>query len=184
VSSLRPRLNDDSPDLQAARERLLAVCGEVPKRWLLVSEASQSLALVTAEGIERTYGVSTSAAGLDGIEGSFGTPPGVHRITRKIGADQPIGTWFQSREPVGRWPDDGYQNADLILSRILTLEGCEEGLNRGGRCDSLERFIYIHGTNHEDRIGEPDSHGCIRLSNTDVIRLFDQVEEGDPVVIV
>lgn len=180
------RTGIDEQELQkAAEDQIVRMIGVVPERWLYVSVAQQSLHLVEAGRSVCDYGVSTAAVGVDGREGSFGTPPGLHRIARKIGARQPLGTWFESREPLGKiWRpgDDGAE--DLILSRILTLDGCVQGLNRGPGCDSLQRFIYIHGTNHEDRIGEPVSRGCIRMSNTDVIHLFERVEEGDPVVIV
>lgn len=169
---------------QLARKRLCSVLGDEPARWLLISVAQQCLVMVEDAHETRCYGVSTAAAGIDGREGSFGTPPGVHRIARKIGAGMEPGTWFRSREPVGRWEPNGPMADDLILSRILTLSGCEDGVNRGNGCDSEARFIYIHGTNHEDRIGEPVSKGCIRMSNTDVLHLFCHVEEGDPVVVV
>ena len=68
--------------------------------------------------------------------------------------------------------------------QILTLEGLEEGLNRGPGCDSMERYIYIHGTNHEDQIGHPVSHGCVRMTGLHVTELFDLIAEGDPVVII
>lgn len=166
-------------------ERLRRVLGKAVTRWLLISVHDQRLICVEEGEASRSYGVSTASAGLDGGEGSFGTPPGVHRIGRKIGEGMERGTWFKSREPVGRWqPGDPDAEEDLVLTRILTLDGCEEGVNRGEGCDSLSRFIYIHGTNHEDRIGEAVSHGCIRMSNADVINLFERVEEGDPVVIV
>lgn len=165
--------------------RLRTVLGDEPRRWLLVDVAAQRLSLLEDGRVARSYGVSTAAAGIDGREGSFGTPPGVHRIARKIGAEEPRGAWFESREPKGQvWTPGDRRDEDLILSRILTLDGCEDGVNRGPGCDSLQRFIYVHGTNHEDRIGEPVSHGCIRLSNTDVIDLFDRVEEGDALVVV
>jgi UDP-N-acetylmuramate--alanine ligase len=73
---------------------------------------------------------------------------------------------------------------DLILTRILTLEGLEEGVNRGPGHDSLARYIYIHGTNHEDALGRPVSHGCVRMANADMIDLFERLTVGDPVVIV
>lgn len=175
----------DTESLLVARARLRRVLGAEPGRWLLVSVPDQSLVCMVDGRADRRYGVSTAAAGLDGAEGSFGTPPGVHRISRKIGEGMELGTWFKSREPAGHWtPGDPGAGEDLVLTRILTLDGCETGVNCGEGCDSLSRFIYIHGTNHEDRIGEPCSHGCIRMSNTDVIHLFDHIEEGDPVVIV
>ncbi len=174
----------DSPEISRAAERLQTVLEAQPERWLMINIETQSLILIESGLIVRTYGVSTAAAGLNGEAGSLGTPPGVHKIGRKIGRDEPVGTWFQSREPVGQWPGDVPEDEDLILSRILTLTGCEQGLNLGPGCDSEERFIYIHGTNHEGHIGEPVSHGCVRMSNADVIRLFDEVEKGDPVVII
>ncbi len=175
----------DTESLLTARARLRRVLGEEPTRWLLVCVHGQCLTQLVDGRAERRYGVSTATAGLDGTEGSFGTPPGVLRVARKIGDGMELGTWFKSREPAGHWtPGDPGSGEDLVLTRILTLDGCEEGINRGDGCDTLSRFIYIHGTNHEDRIGEPCSHGCIRMSNTDVIHLFDHVEEGDPVVVV
>lgn len=176
---------NDQPPNSTVADHLCRVLGDVPRRWLVVNVEKQRLQLIVDGVVVSSYGVSTAFTGVDGREGSFGTPPGVHRIARRIGAQRPCGTWFVSREPQGKvWRpgDDG--GDDLILSRILTLDGCEDGVNRGAGCDSLQRFIYIHGTNHEDRIGEPVSRGCIRMSNTDVIHLFDQVEEGDPVVVV
>src|SRR5262249_9656658 len=127
---------------------------------------------------------STAANGIGGQEGSNRTPPGWHRIHSKIGAGAESGTVFESREPTGRvWRGEN-EAADLILTRILRLDGLEAGVNRGSGCDSLERYIYIHGTNHEDTLGRPGSHGCVRMANADVIELFDRIREGDPVVIV
>jgi UDP-N-acetylmuramate--alanine ligase len=156
---------------------------------LFVEIANQRLHLVRQGRVELTYRVSTAAAGLNGQEGSLGTPPGVHTIARKIGEGAPVGRVFRSRKPTHEVWLPGIAPAhqseeDLILSRILTLQGLETGLNCGPGCDSETRFIYIHGTNHEDKLGQPVSHGCIRLSNRDVIDLFARVKEGDPVVIL
>ncbi|MBK7045001.1 MAG: L,D-transpeptidase [bacterium] len=139
--------------------------------------------------------VSTAAAGVDAREGSGGTPPGVHRILQRIGQDAPPGMVFVSREATGRvWPHDqesgtggggaAMHPADLILTRVITLDGLEDGVNRGPGVDSAARYIYLHGTNAEERLGTPCSHGCVRLANADVITLFDLVREGDPVVIL
>ncbi len=154
-------------------------------RWLLVDVVQQRLVLVRGRSPHGTWPVSTAAAGLDNRQDSGGTPPGVHRIARKIGADSAQGTVFASREPTGQtWQPGQNPTDDLILTRILTLNGCEPGVNQGPGIGSLERYIYLHGTNDEERIGEPVSHGCVRLTNTDICDVFDQVEEGDPVVII
>lgn len=179
----------DAATFTTARRRLARLLGAEPARWLLVDVARQQLLLIEASAVTRTYPVSTAAAGIDARDGSGGTPPGVHRIERKIGADEPTGAVFASRQPTGEIygppaAGDAPDERDLILTRILTLAGLEEGVNRGGGVDSQARYIYLHGTNQEDRIGQPVSHGCIRLTSRDVVDLFDQVAAGDPVVIV
>ena len=184
----------DDPDLArlaaAGRERIdsLGTSEEHPpgRPWLLVDVAGQRLARVHTDWIELIGSISTALAGIDCRQDSEGTPCGLHRIAEKIGAGALPGSVFISRQPTGqRWtrgqqpPDD----SDLILTRILTLDGMEEGLNRGSGVDSLARYIYIHGTNHEHLIGTPVSHGCIRMTNKDVMELFELVEPGDPVFI-
>jgi len=89
---------------------------------------------------------------------------------------------FVSREPVGIW-DGEMCDEDLILTRIFRLEGIEAGLNRGPGCDSFERYIYLHGTNREDLLGTPSSHGCVRLSSRDCLELEPLVQVGDLVHI-
>ena len=166
--------------LQQARAWL----GRPPARWLLVDTSGQSASLLHGERTQLTWPVSTALAGLDAREGSGGTPPGVHCIADKIGAGLDPDTVFSSRKPTGEIWDGRPDARDLILGRVLTLAGRQDGINRGPGVDSLARTIYLHGTNHEDRIGEPCSGGCVRLRRGDIIELFDLVERGDPVVIV
>jgi len=161
------------------------------RRWLLVDVFEQRLVLVQGNTPRGAWPVSTAQAGLDNRQDSGGTPPGAHQVVHKIGTGSPVGTVFDSREPTGQiWrPDDNGrsdhdQPDDLILTRILTLAGCEPGLNQGPGIDSQERYIYLHGTNDEQHIGEPVSHGCVRLTNADICDVFDQIQEGDPVVII
>lgn len=135
----------------------------------------------------RQYAVSTAANGLGERSGSYCTPRGRHRIAEKIGAGAPLYAAFKGREPTGEiWTpalDAADPGRDWILTRILWLEGLEPGRNRGGTVDSHARYIYIHGTNEEHRIGTPASHGCIRMKNADVAELFDLVKVGTEVRI-
>ena len=182
-----------SPDpVLAARFRALALaalrrpaspCAEVPGRLLVVDVARQRMGWLEAGRLRLDLAVSTAAAGIGGEDGSLRTPPGWHQIAARIGEGMPAGTVFVSRVPTGEPWDGGASDADLILSRILTLEGLEEGVNRGPGCDSLERYIYLHGTNREDLLGFPVSHGCIRLANADVISLHECVQVGDPLLV-
>lgn len=171
----------------AAIAALETVLGAVPDRWLHVDVPRQLLFLVLGGAVIRRWPVSTAAAGIDAREGSGGTPPGVHRIARRIGQGRPPGAEFVSRKPTGRvWPLDALPRdagRDLILTRVLTLDGCQDGVNRGPGVDSMGRYIYLHGTNREDLLGKPVSAGCIRLGNLDIIEVCDLVREGDPVVI-
>lgn len=156
---------------------------ELPARLLVVDAGWQRLTLLES-GLEiADYPISTAANGIGGEENSMRTPPGWHRIHARIGAGAPSGAVFESRAPTGaRWRGEPVED-DLILTRILTLEGLEEGVNRGPGHDSLERYIYVHGTNHEDSLGQPASHGCVRMANADVIDLFARVEAGDAVLV-
>ncbi|HJT80515.1 MAG TPA: L,D-transpeptidase [Chthoniobacterales bacterium] len=145
---------------------------------LEISIADQELRLRCGGRLTRTYPISSSRFGLGTEEGSLKTPLGRFRIAEKIGSGMPPGTIFRSRIPLR--PEDPLPDTeDLITSRILWLEGVERH-----NANTKDRYIYIHGTKHEARIGEPDSHGCIRMRNADVIELFDLVQEGTPVRII
>lgn len=144
---------------------------------LQISIDDQVLRLLEQGKLLDEYPISTAEKGMGFDLGSNRTPTGRFRISEKIGGDQPLGTIFKARQPVGLW--DGVNlDGDLILSRILRLEGLDSE-NR----NTLERYIYIHGTNREDQIGKPSSHGCIRMCNTDMVALYDRVNVGDVVVI-
>jgi UDP-N-acetylmuramate--alanine ligase len=169
--------------LAAALQRPAAPSDQIPPRVIVVDFERQELHLVERGETMALYPVSTARA-LGGDEGSNLTPPGWHRIQRRIGAGADDGTVFESREPTGRVWQGELEDADLILTRILTLEGLEPGINRGPGVDSTGRYIYIHGTNHVGRLGDRVSHGCVRMANEDVRDLFERVATGDPVVIV
>jgi lipoprotein-anchoring transpeptidase ErfK/SrfK len=142
-----------------------------------ISIRDQLLALKHGDETLREFPISSSRFGIGVEEGSNKTPTGNFRVAAKIGHGMPVGTVFQSRVPLK--PEDPLPpTEDLVTSRILWLDGLDEY-----NANTRERFIYIHGTKHEDKIGRPDSHGCIRMRNADVIDLFDLVEEGTPVTI-
>ena len=155
--------------------------------WLQVSIPQQRLTLHAASGAWRWWPVSTAAAGANERAGSGGTPRGWHRIRLCIGEGAPLGAVFRGRRPTGEIYSAALAAAqpgrDWILTRILWLTGTEPGINRGGPVDSLRRFIYIHGTPDEARIGEPVSAGCIRMRNTDLLSLFPHCRAAMPVLI-
>jgi lipoprotein-anchoring transpeptidase ErfK/SrfK len=142
-----------------------------------VSIRDQELKLRRGRTVIRRYPISTSRFGLGSEHGSHKTPLGEFRISDKIGETMPAGTIFVGRVPLK--PDDPLPaTEDLVLSRILWLDGLEPH-----NTNTRDRFIYIHGTRHENKIGKPDSHGCIRMRNADVIELFDLVDVETPVTI-
>lgn len=158
-----------------------------PQRSILVVDpSSQTLVLFPAgSSASLQYAVSTASNGLGNLQDSYQTPTGVHVIAEKIGANEPSGMVFRGRQPTGELAADlDNQQEDQITSRILWLKGLEPGFNQGGDHDSFDRYIYIHGTSDEKRIGEPVSAGCVRMRNDDVIELFDRVEIGAVVLIL
>jgi len=152
-----------------------------------VDLAAQRLDLVRGERVVASYPVSTAANGAGERSGSEQTPRGLHEVRAKLGAGAPLGAVFVGRRPTGEICTPERMRAepdrDWILTRILWLRGLERGRNRGRDCDSMRRFIYIHGTPHESSIGAPASHGCIRMRNQDVVELFDAVAPGTLVEI-
>jgi len=150
---------------------------------IIVSVSEQRLYHRRATGVWHTYPVSTAAKGTGNRRGSYQTPLGRHRIARKIGAGLPMDTAFVGRRPVGVYDPDGDTGRDWILTRILWLDGMDTGRNRRGPVDTRSRYIYIHGTHEEERIGSPASHGCIRMRNRDILELFMHCREGERVHI-
>ncbi len=151
-------------------------------RRIEVTLAQQRLRLLDDDRVLRDYPVSTAANGPGELSGSECTPRGRHRIRIKIGAGCPDNTVFVGRRPTGESYTlalrDQHPGRDWILTRILWLTGLEPGRNRGGTVDTLRRYIYIHGAPDEIPMGEPGSHGCIRMRNDDVTELFELVEAG------
>jgi len=142
-----------------------------------ISVAEQRLELLRDGALVASYPISTSRFGLGSEEGSMKTPLGKFRIGEKIGGDVPAGTIFRNRIPLA--PEEApLSTDDLVLTRILWLDGLETH-----NANTRDRFIYIHGTNHEEEIGRPASHGCIRMKSDDLIALFDEIPIGAEVRI-
>lgn len=152
--------------------------GEPGEPFLVQSVETQTLFVCEKDTIVGSFDASTSRFGMGIRENSYKTPPGIHRIREKIGAGAPEGRIFKGRKDTGVTWDGVSIEENLILTRILRLEGLEPGINQGPGVDSYERFIYIHGTNQEQFVGTPVSHGCIVLRNSDMVKLFEIVPEG------
>jgi len=153
-----------------------------------VNSGLQRLILKSDENtVLKNYDISTSKNGLGQIEGSFCTPRGMHVIRAKIGHGSPANTVFVGRRPTGEVFSEKlklqYPERDWILSRIMWLSGCEVGINRLGKVDTMRRYIYFHGSPDSVEMGKPGSVGCIRMRNKDIIELFKLVSIGTRVNI-
>jgi hypothetical protein len=150
---------------------------------LAVEVGRQRMGLIRKGSRRREFVVSTSKNGTGNVMDSFMTPTGWHEIVERYGEGEPPGRVFFEREPtprvlpLGDWATD--LSDDLIMTRILRLAGLEDGVNRGGIMDTYERYIYFHGSNHEHRLGQPASHGCIHVGNVEIIELYDDIA-GQP----
>jgi hypothetical protein len=158
-------------------------------RLLLVRISAQTLHLFRGGDLIRAFPVSTSVKPPSNVKDSLGTPLGLHEIAERIGGEQPLGMVFKGRRPTGRHYLEHEDDGNLITSRILWLRGLVPGVNVGvdseGRVvDTYARYVYIHGTNREDRIGQPQSAGCVLLANRDMVALHEEVRAGDHVLIM
>jgi lipoprotein-anchoring transpeptidase ErfK/SrfK len=155
--------------------------------YLQIDLDAQRLRLWREGVVCAEYPVSTARKGAGERMGSEQTPRGWHRVRAKIGAGCAPGSVFVGRRPTGEiyTPELGcaHPERDWILTRILWLCGSEPGKNRFGDVDSMRRYIYIHGCPDSEPLGQPGSHGCVRMSNADILALYDQVRIGLPVLI-
>ena len=155
---------------------------------LFVSIKEQKMYHIKNKNIINEFIISTSEYGIGNKSGSNKTPTGIHRVKKKYGNNTPIYGQMIGRIFTGEiatiYTDTRRSPTDDITSRILWLEGLEEGINKGEGIDSFKRYIYIHGTSEEGRLGMPASHGCIRMKNKEVIDLFKLIEVGTLVLIL
>ncbi|MFQ3789687.1 L,D-transpeptidase family protein [Halomonas sp. A29] len=154
-------------------------------RWFEVDVGRQCLVHWQGERPLAEWPVSTALAGTGQREGSGCTPLGWHYVRAAIGADQPVGAVFRGRRPTGEVYSaalaDAQPGRDWILTRILWLCGLERNVNRGGDVDSQRRYIYLHGTPPDQPMGEPRSHGCIRMRDEALLEVFALALPGTPV---
>ena len=179
---------DESPHSAACYDfRPAAESKGMSERRIRVSLRDQCLELMNGGAVVRAYPVSTSRYGAGEQVDSLRTPRGRHVVRAKIGEGQPVGTVFRGRRTTGEVYSEAlarqYPDRDWVLTRILWLSGVEVGRNRLGAVDSMRRYIYIHGTPESQALGTPASQGCVRMSNADVVELFDLVSPGTEVDI-
>jgi hypothetical protein len=175
------------PKLRRRIDDLAVRCGEL---ILHISIGKQRGELVTPQGISRIYVLSTGRNPPSCVEWSHGTPLGCHVVAEKYGDGLEPGSVLVGRRPTGKffWEFDDWRTRGYVTTRILRLAGLEKGINSGtdgsGRCcDSFKRYIYLHGTCFEEKLGSPNSNGCIVLSNVEIVDLFGRCPVGTPVII-
>jgi lipoprotein-anchoring transpeptidase ErfK/SrfK len=155
---------------------------------LFVSIQNQNMYHIKEGTIVKKYIISSSEYGTGSETGSNKTPLGLHKVKEKYGDNTPINGRMTGRVFHGDiatiYTDETKSKTDDISSRIFWLEGLEKGKNKGKGIDSFSRYIYIHGTSEEGRLGKPASHGCIRMKNKEVIDLYKLIEVGTLVLIL
>ncbi len=155
---------------------------------IVISPALQQMYVYELGNLSKTYTISTAKNGLGEEKNSFKTPRGMHLIRAKIGAGAPLNAIFKERRFTGEvyTPELNqlYPTRDWILTRIMWLSGLEPGFNRLGNVDTMQRYVYIHGSPNERPTGTPTSRGCIRMRNEDILELFELVPVGTKVQIL
>ena len=155
---------------------------------LFISVKDQKMYHIKNNELINEFIISSSAYGTGNKAGSNKTPLGLHKVKEKFGDKTPINGRMIGRVFYGQvatiYNDTTRSKTDDITSRILWLEGLEVNKNKGKGIDSFKRYIYIHGTSEEGRLGTPASHGCIRMKNKEVIDLYKIIEVGTLVLIL
>lgn len=157
--------------------------------YIFVDTKQQMMYLLTDKNIIlNEYLISTAKNGLGELKNSYQTPRGWHTIRALIGDKQPCNTIFKARRTTGQvyteqFAQDFPLNQDWILTRILWLSGLEPGINRFGDVDTMQRYIYIHGSPEHRIDGTPGSRGCIRMRSLDIIDLFNKVKFGTKIFV-
>lgn len=177
--------------LERTKEKCAALGLKPTSRLITVSIARQLLGFYRDGCLVKSHVISTSLRPPSNHKDSLGTPRGLHEIAEKIGAGQPPGIVFKTRVATGKHFSEfsaEEQVRNLITTRILRLRGMEPGHNAGTNAtgqvvDTFDRYVYIHGTNHEDRLGKPFSAGCIEMANLGILELFEEVRVRDLVWI-
>jgi hypothetical protein len=172
--------------VERTKEKCATLGCKPSERLIVVSISRQLLAFYRDGQLVKSYVVSTSLRPPSNVKNSLGTPRGLHEIAEKHGAGAPPGIVFVSRVSTGQHFSElpaSEQGKALVTTRILWLRGLEPGVNAGGEVDTYDRYVYIHGTNQEEKLGTPASAGCVVMGNLDVIELFDQVRTRDQVLI-
>ena len=159
----------------------------LPDEFIYISVPEQQLYYIQSGKTVYKIWIATGKNGVGERFGSECTPRGWHKIRAKIGSGCAPDTVFVGRRPTGEiWSEQlqaEHPGRDWILTRIIWLSGLEPGFNRLGECDTMRRYIYIHGCPDSNPMGIPSSHGCIKMRNADIIKLFDRVPCGLPVYI-
>ncbi|MBF0154875.1 MAG: L,D-transpeptidase [Magnetococcales bacterium] len=184
MSSSNSLTVEEASALEQAQVVLRTVGWDGSTVALVVLGRFQRLYCLEPHGSFRHWPVSTGRAGFGNQIDSGRTPTGLHRVCACIGEDAPLGTVFKGRVPTGDIATETtVDGPDAITTRILWLDGLEEGVNRGPGVDSKERYIYIHGTSHANLLGQPASAGCVRMKNEHILELFKRVARETLVLI-
>ena len=174
--------------MQTANTYTQEKIGNTYDELLYVSVKAQKMYHILNEEIIKIYTISTAEKGVGNIKNSNQTPLGLHSIKEKHGENTPINGRMVGREFYGKivtiYQNSTRSETDDVTTRILWLTGEEECYNKGENIDSYQRYIYIHGTSEEGRLGAPASHGCIRMKNTEVLELYNKIAVGTKVLIL
>ncbi len=158
LSSAAPR--DDRPIAAAIDRDTVAYSGREQPGTIVVSTSERHLYLVLGGGQALRYRIGVGRPGFEWA--------GVHRVSHK--REWP--DWTPPAQMIARRPDLPRHMAGGIANPL------------GARAIYIGGTLYrIHGSNEPDTIGHAVSSGCIRMTNNDVIDLYQRVKVGARVVV-
>lgn len=137
---------------------------------------------VQVSSTTRSVQVSLSARRLRVVDAGavlMDVPAGIGRPATPT----PTGTFTVTDLVPSTDPAGGYGPIALALDGYSEVMDAFASENAGDAPDAKAPVLAVHGTNRPSSVGAPQSNGCPRLSNADVLRLAELAPAGTPVQI-
>lgn len=167
------------PDVDPIADRALARAGAKPATSRVPAPPLDGIFLVLDLGDRRVY-----VRNADGAEGRSRQVESFPVAIGRRGYDTPTGR-FQVTEKIvdPDWVQFDWKDPSKVIRRVPPGPDNPLGVRWIGFTSAYGWGIGFHGTPQPELLGHAVSHGCVRMRNADVVKLYDLVSIGTPVIV-